>query len=77
MDEKDNLENKKSINSKSNNDRAYEENNMSIYHVPSFLLKLFEIVDSKVSDHIVGWNEPDNDGFIIKNINLFCEQILP
>ena len=49
----------------------------SIYHVPSFLVKLYEIVDNKAQDHIVSWTEPDGDGFTIKNTNAFSEQILP
>lgn len=51
--------------------------NASIYHVPSFLVKLYEIVDNKISDHIVAWTEPDGDGFNIKNTSAFSEQILP
>ena len=27
----------------------------SIYHVPSFLVKLYEIVDIMKTEHIVGW----------------------
>lgn len=49
----------------------------SIYHVPSFLLKLFEIVEARNNAHIVDWTEGDGDGFIIKNPVLFGEQILP
>jgi hypothetical protein len=45
--------------------------------VPTFLVKLFEIVNSESTDHAVSWKEPENDGFVIKNINIFCEEILP
>ena len=34
-------------NSFSDDEKEYDENGLSIYHVPSFLVKLFEIVDSK------------------------------
>jgi len=40
---------------------AYESKN-SIYHVPSFLVKIYEIVDSQEFNDIVSWT-PTGDGF--------------
>jgi len=54
---------------------AYESKN-SIYHVPSFLVKIYEIVDSQEFNDIVSWT-PTGDGFQIKKPNLFSDQILP
>jgi len=48
----------------------------SIYHVPSFLVKLYEIVDSIMTDEIISWTD-GGDGFQIKNQNLLCDYILP
>ena len=53
-----------------------ERDKRSIYRVPSFLLKLYEIVDNKSIDHVVAWFE-DGEGFVIRNSILFGEQILP
>jgi len=39
----------------SNQDNIEEEGNSNIYHVPSFLLKTYEIVDDKKYDSIVSW----------------------
>lgn len=57
----------------------YQEtnNSASIYHVPSFLVKLFEIVDNTATDTIISWLEPEGDGFIIKQPSQFCDTILP
>lgn len=49
----------------------------SIYHVPSFLIKLFEIIDSPSTDQIVEWTHPDGESFVIKSANKFAEVILP
>lgn len=56
----------------SNNDRLNNSTSemiidpkSSIYHVPSFLVKLFEIVESKESDNVIAWTK-EGDGFCIK-----------
>lgn len=51
-------------------------NSASIYHVPSFLVKLFEIVDCDETKSIVTWLA-EGDGFVIKNQIAFSEKILP
>lgn len=53
-----------------------EESNSTIYHVPSFLLKTYEIVDDKKYDSIVAWS-PDGESFVVKKQNEFSETILP
>ena len=42
-----------------------DESNQSIFHVPSFLVKLFEIVDDGSTQEIVTWTK-DGDAFAIK-----------
>jgi len=53
-----------------------EDHKSSIYHVPSFLVKLYEIVESVQCNHIVCWTI-EGDGFEITQQNLFCDYILP
>ena len=48
----------------------------SIYHVPSFLLKTFEIVDEKKYDSIISWTE-DGEEFVIRKLGDFTDNILP
>jgi len=45
-------------------------------NIPYFLLKTYDIVNDESTDEIVCWNEEGN-GFIVKNVNLFSDQILP
>lgn len=54
----------------------FQENGM-IYSVPSFLVKLYQIVESERTDNVICWVEPDGDGFVIKESQQFCDQILP
>jgi hypothetical protein len=44
--------------------------------VPSFLVKLYEIVDGESTNEVVGWSE-EGDSFVIKNSHEFSEVILP
>eukprot|EP00347_Sterkiella_histriomuscorum_P008992 403342943 len=53
-----------------------DDGNSTIYHVPSFLLKTYEIVDDKKYDSIVAWS-PDGESFVVKKQNEFSETILP
>ena len=45
-------------------------------NIPSFLLKTFDIVQDPSSDSIISWN-PEGNGFIVKQVNQFSDQILP
>jgi hypothetical protein len=42
-------------------------------NITNFLLKLYEIVDEKATSNTVDWFEPDGDGFIIRNFELFTD----
>jgi hypothetical protein len=42
----------------------------------SFLIKLYDIIDDPETDDIISWVE-EGDGFIIRNVELFCSSILP
>jgi len=48
----------------------------NIYHVPSFLVKLYDIVDNPKNHSIISWTT-DGDGFQIMQQNMFCDYILP
>lgn len=42
----------------------------------NFLLKLYQILESNVFKGVIEWDE-SGKYFIIKNLNLFCEKVLP
>lgn len=44
--------------------------------MPTFLLKLYDIVDSAATDSMVSWTE-EGDGFIIKLLQDFSNTVLP
>ena len=59
-----------------NNFSEEPNNSSSLYHVSSFLIKLFEIVESKNTSDIICWNSK-GESFIIKDLNQFTDTILP
>ena len=44
--------------------------------IPSFLIKLYQILESNQYKDIIDWDETGKL-FIIKNLNGFCEKVLP
>ena len=45
-------------------------------NIPSFLPKAYEIVNDSATNEIIAWNE-DGNGFIVKNVNKFSDEVLP
>lgn len=45
-------------------------------NIPSFLLKTYDIVNDPATNDIICWNE-ENNGFIVKQVNVFADKILP
>jgi hypothetical protein len=45
-------------------------------NIPSFLVKTYDFVNDPQFDDIISWNE-DGDGFIVKQVNKFSEEVLP
>lgn len=41
-----------------------------------FLVKTFNFVTDPASDDIISWNK-EGDGFIVKQVNKFSEEVLP
>lgn len=44
--------------------------------IPSFLVKTYDFVNDHSFDDIICWND-EGDGFIVKQVNKFSEEILP
>jgi len=44
-------------------------------NLPLFLTKTYEFVDDPRTEHIVAWKD-DGRGFVVKDVNKFCDQIL-
>ena len=45
-------------------------------NIPSFLVKTYDFVEEPDLDHIICWNA-DGNGFIVKQVNQFSEEVLP
>ena len=45
-------------------------------NIPNFLLKTYEIICDPFNSEIIEWIN-DGKGFVVKNVNLFSDKILP
>jgi hypothetical protein len=45
-------------------------------NIPSFLMKTYDIICDPSSDDIIAWNDI-GDGFIVKIVNRFQDEVLP
>ena len=56
--------------------KKYRMRNCQLFHVPTFLTKIYEILSRQDFYHIVSWSD-DGMSFIIKDQSRFSLEILP